>query len=152
MKPFIFMLAIFSLVFLCPFQSVYAEEKIPMPEGIDYEVNGQQGIFFTLEEYKQIALVYNAYVNNLDKIQFINTKYELMLDIEKNYDLRVKNCQSHISILEYDLDFQKARVKELRSTIKSINRNSKLQAILHWSLIGILAAADLVLVVHDSTD
>ena len=69
-KKLLIVFFILASLILCPIKSIYAQKnndpygemKIPIPEGTNHVIDGQQGIFFTLEEYKQIANIYNQYV------------------------------------------------------------------------------------------
>lgn len=123
-----------------------------IPDGIDYKVNGVEGIFFTKDEYKVIGLIYADYNRMFDKKNLLDTKYELRLDIEEKYELGIENCKSLVTVVQRDVDFWKSRSSELGETINSMNKTHKLEKVLYWVVIGLLSVADVVVVVHDAVE
>ena len=87
MRLLIFLLVLCSVTL--PVTS-YAGETYEPPDGVNFEVEGKPGIFFTLGEYQLIGL---AYVE-LDRLQgrsaLTNLKYELRLDIEHIFERRLE--------------------------------------------------------------
>ncbi len=137
-----------SIFMVCSLISanVYAGDVV-VPEGRDYEVGGEKGIFFTLEEYKQVGVAYVQLNKFLKQEVLLDAKFKLNLDIERSYDLRIENCQSHIEVVEYDVRFQKAQVEDLKKRLKATIKVNKIERISHWILHGVLAGTTLFLAI-----
>jgi len=150
MKSIVSLLLIFAMLFITI--PTNADEKYALPDGVDYTLDGKNGVFLTLDEYKKVGFAYIELGRLINKDRLISYKYEIRLDIEKNYELRIENCSSHVKLMEFDRDFWKIRSEELVKNIRSINRSNKAEKIVYWVVIGLLSVSDLVLVIDKVSD
>jgi hypothetical protein len=129
---------------ICTFDvhPVYAQGRgYTIPEGKIIQHEGVEVIVFDKDEYHQLGLAYIELNRLLRKAVLTETKYTLRLEIEKSYEMRVENCQGKIKLVEYDRDFWKLRVDDLKKERLSLQKSRKLTTIAHWALHGILSVA-----------
>jgi len=137
-------LLIFVLLFLMA-SPAHSEENVILPhtlplgqtithKNIEYKA-------FTLEEYKQIGLIYADYLLLIRNNISMQKELTLHLDIEKNYELQVEGLKGLNKTLELDRAYWTARVKEEQEANKRRETFSGLERFGAWALVVIEAVA-----------
>lgn len=135
---------IFLLVFFST-AAAWAQEEDPptreMPSGQLITYQNIQYKAFTLDEYKQVAIIYSDYLYFIKQNQNLHKELQLRLDMEKNYELQVQGLKDLSRTLELDRDYWTTRVKEEQEANKRRETLSNLERFGAWALVVVEAIA-----------
>lgn len=112
-----------------------------MPTGQVITNQGVQYKAFTLDEYRQLALIYSDYVYILKQNLSLNASLSLYLDIEKNYELQLVEVKNLNDLYKLDRDYWMARVKDEQEANKRRELLSDLERFGAWALVAVEAIA-----------
>ena len=121
-------------------QEVYPLLQLPTGQVITYQ--GVQYKAFTLDEYKQIALIYSDYVYYLKDRSTLQQSLTLQLDMAKNnYELQITELKGLVHTYELDRDYWTLRLKEEQEANKRREVLSGLERFGAWALVAVEAVA-----------
>lgn len=135
---------IFLFVFFGTATALAQEENPPtrgMPAGQIITYQNVQYKAFTLDEYKQVAVIYSDYLYFIKQNQNLHKELQLRLDMEKNYELQVRGLKDLSRTLEMDRDYWTTRVKEEQEANKRRETLSNLERFGAWALVVVEAIA-----------